>query len=57
MATIVSNKINLIKSRHGLGMNGSLRPTKGKNSKWGWGLFRRQNSPPGRSNFNETRDT
>lgn len=33
-------------TRNGKGMNPSIRPKKGKDSKWGWGLFRRQNSPP-----------
>ena len=40
-----------VKVVYGRGMNPSLRPSKGKNSKWGWGLFRRQNSPPKILNF------
>ncbi len=43
---IINAKSWGLQDRYGAGMNGSQRPSKGKNSRWGWGLFKRQNSPP-----------
>jgi len=43
---IINAKSWGLQDRYGTGMNGSKRPIKSKSSRWGWGLFRRLNSPP-----------